>query len=203
MVSRDKLWRVLEAQGIEGKFLNAMKSMYDIVKTCVRTGASVTESFVCPRGLKQGDICSPILFSLLINELTKEIKEQGRHGIQLSPELIQIMILLFADDVALISDSIIGLQTQLNILFKTAKRLDLIVNLEKSNIVVFRNGGFLSQNERWFFGSSRLTAVSSYKYLGVVLTPRLSFQSTLNDLAVRARKGITGIIRLLWSIVLT
>ena len=67
-------------------------------------------------------------------------------------------------------------------------------------IVVFRNGGFLAQNERWFFGSSRLTAVSSYKYLGIVLTPRLSFQSTLNDLAVRARKGITGILRLLWSI---
>ena len=62
-----------------------------------------------------GEVCSPVLFSLLINEQTEEINENGRHGIQLSWDLIQILILLFADDVVLLPDSIIGLQTQLNI----------------------------------------------------------------------------------------
>ena len=62
----------------------------------------------------------------------------------LAPDLIELLILLFADDVVLLSDSVIGLQTQLNVLFNTAKRLDLIVNLNKSNIVVFRNRGHLT-----------------------------------------------------------
>lgn len=105
---------------------------------------------MCPQGLKQGEICSQILFSLFINELTKDILSEGRHGIQLSPDLVQLLILLFADDVDLISDSIIGLQTQLNILYNTSKRLDLVVNLEKSNVVVFRNGGHIARSEKWW-----------------------------------------------------
>jgi hypothetical protein len=194
------LWKVLNANGVRGKFLNALKSMYAVVKARVRAGADLSDAFLCPRGLKQGEVCSPVLFSLLINELTKEINENGRHRIQLSPDLIQILILLFADDVALLSDSIIGLQTQLNILYAAAKRLDLIVNLDKSNIVVFRNGGFLGANEKWTFGNSGLESVNMYKYLGIIFTSRLSFQPTLCDLAERARKGVAVIIKMLWSI---
>ena len=142
-VTRDKLCAVLQNNGIHGKLLCALKSMYSVVKARVRVGADLTESFECPRGLKQGEICSPILFSLLINELTLEIRRCGRHGIQLSPDLVELFLLLFADDVALFSDTVVGLQNQLNILSIVSKRLDLEVNMDKSNIVVFRNGGFI------------------------------------------------------------
>ena len=82
-----------------------------------------------------------------------------------------------------------SLQTQLNILFNTAKRLDLIVNLDKSNIVVFRNGGHLALNEKWYFGNEKLEVVNMYKYLGVYFTTRLTFSPTLNDLADLSQKG--------------
>ena len=42
----------------------------------------------------------------------------------------------------LLACTAIGLQTQLNELSVAAKRLGLIVNLEKSNVMVFRKGGF-------------------------------------------------------------
>ena len=83
-------------------------------------GGELTDVFLCPRGLKQGEVCSPVLFSLFINELTKDITESGKHGIQLAPDLIELLILLFAD-VFLFSDSVFGLQTQLNILFNTCQ----------------------------------------------------------------------------------
>ena len=156
--------------------------------------------FFCPRGLKQGDVCSPVLFSLFINELTKVIIENGKHGIQLTPELIEILILLFADDVVLVSDSVIGLQCQLNILHDTAKKLDLIVNLQKSNIVVFRNGGHLAEKEKWFYGQSCIEVVNMYKYLGVIMSTRLTFSHTQHDLANKAQKGLLSIFKLLWSI---
>ena len=53
----------------------------------------LTDSFMCPRGLKQGDICSPVLFSMFIDELANKIMERSRHGIQLTPDLVQIFIL--------------------------------------------------------------------------------------------------------------
>ena len=199
-ICRTKLWTVLHKNGLRGKIAIALQSMYAIVKVRVRAGGELTDVFLCPRGLKQGEVCSPVLFSLFINELTKDIIESGKHGIQLAPDLIELLILLFADDVVLLSDSVFGLQTQLNILFNTAKRLDLIVNLDKSNIVVFRNGGHLALNEKWYFGNEKLEVVNMYKYLGVYFTTRLTFSPTLNDLADRARKGMLAIMKLLWSI---
>ena len=70
-----------------------------LLRARAKSGNGLTESFLCPRGLKQGEICSPVLFSLFINELANEIMQRGRHGIQLIPDLIEIFILLFADDV--------------------------------------------------------------------------------------------------------
>ena len=49
--------------------------------------------------------------------------------------MIELLILLFADDVVLMSDSVIGLQTQLNVLWSSSRKLNMCV--KKSNVVVF------------------------------------------------------------------
>ena len=144
-------WNVLHRNGLRCKIAIALQSMYAIAKDRVRAGDDLTDVFLCPCGLKQGEMCSPVLFSLLINELPKDITERGKYGIQLAPDLTELLILLFADDVVLLSDSVIRYWTQLNVQFNTAKRLDLIVNLDKSNIVVSRYGGYLALNEKCVF----------------------------------------------------
>ena len=162
--------------------------MYDAAKTRVRAGGDLTQDFMCLHGLKQGDICSPILFSLFINELAIEIIQNGKHGITLSPELIQILIMLFADDVVLLSYTVIGLQQQLNILRGTAKKLGLVVNLQKSNVVVFRNGGHIAAREKWFYDGMKLEIVNQYKYFGVIFSTGLIFSYAHEDMANRAKK---------------
>ena len=52
--------------------------------------------------------------------------------------------MLFNGDVAFLSYTVIGLQRQLTILRDTAKKLGLVVNLQKANVVVFRNGGHIA-----------------------------------------------------------
>ena len=201
-VIREKLWAILHKRGIRNRsrMHRAIISMYSVVKARVRVGGDLTEFFMCPRGVKQGEVCSPVLFTLFIEELANEIRNRGRHGIQLFPDLTELFILLFADDIILLSDSTCGLQTQLNILQETANKLGLVVNLDKSNIVVFRNGGHLALNEKWWFGGNVMKVVNVYKYLGVLLSTRLSFSHGMNDAAKRAKKGIICILRLLWSL---
>ena len=63
-VIRTKLWVILRKNGLKGQMYQAVVSMYNFVKSKVRGGNDLTESFLCPRGLKQGEICSPVLFSL-------------------------------------------------------------------------------------------------------------------------------------------
>ena len=56
---------------------------------------------------------SPFLFSIFINNLSVELSK-GSRGVQLCSDLTELLCLLSADDVALISESIIGLQRQLD-----------------------------------------------------------------------------------------
>ena len=62
----------------------------------------------------------------------------------------------------------IGLQNQLNALFVAAKRLGLTVNLDKSKVMVFRKGGYLAANKRWFWDDQKLGVVNMYKYFGLM-----------------------------------
>ena len=69
-VNRNILWSVLLRSGIQ-----SIKAMYAGVQACVKNNAVADLScfcfcfFDCLQGLKQGCIASPILFSLLANEL--------------------------------------------------------------------------------------------------------------------------------------
>ena len=55
--------------------------------------------------MKQGDVCSPILFSLFINQLALDIIKGGKHGAILTSTLVEIFILLFADGILLLSET--------------------------------------------------------------------------------------------------
>ena len=84
--------------------------------------------------MKQDDLCSPILFSLFINELVLDIIKGGIHGAILTSTLVEIFILLFADGILLLSEtSAVSLQNQLNILYRSSEKLKPKVNFDKSN----------------------------------------------------------------------
>ena len=69
-------------------------------------------------------------------------------GIQILPNDIEILLLMFAEDVALLSDTICGLQRKLNVLNEFSNNCCLKVNTQKTKIMVFKIGGRLSNNER-------------------------------------------------------
>ena len=67
-----------------------VKSMYNVVKAGVRDGGGHSRrAFIVLRGVKQGDVCSPILFSLFINELALDIINGGKHGAILTSTLVE------------------------------------------------------------------------------------------------------------------
>ena len=87
--------------------------------------------------------CSPFFFFFFffINELAITITEKGTRGVQFVQDMAQVFLLLFADDVALVSLTPSGLQNQLDNLEAEADRLKLEVNLAKTTIIAFRKGG--------------------------------------------------------------
>ena len=116
--------------------------------SCVRANGSFTKFFECPNGLKQVCLLSPVLFSIFIEKLVDKLIESGIRGLQFFPEIIEILLLLFADDVILLSDTIIGLQRQLSILGYFCDDYHIAVNTGKTKVLVFRNGGNLARREK-------------------------------------------------------
>ena len=74
------------------------------------------------------------------------------------------------------------------------------MNLDKSNVVIFRNGGYIAQQEKWYFGKSEIAIVNIYKHLGVQMSTRLSFSHSLQEMSSKARKGVINVLKTLWKI---
>ena len=199
-VNHQQLWKVLKEAHLSTKFLLMLKAIYTDVKSCVRWGSELSDFFCCPSGVKQGANESPSIFSLYINCVANYIRKTGKHGVQLVPGRLEIFLLLFADDVVLISTTPTGLQNQLDNLVHVSNLLRLKVNTEKTKILVFRKGGHLSLGESWFLDGTRLEVVNQYKYLGYVFTTKLSTKATLDDLAVRGKQKGAQVLKTLWSL---
>ena len=153
--------------------------------------------FDCTNGVRQGCILSPILFALLVQEITNEIHRRGGYGIQLFLDLAGVGILLFADDIVLIADSVFELQKKVDILYEVAVKLCLVVNMDKSKFVVFRNGGHLAGHNRWHIGNAILEVVSEYSYLGLIFSTKLNNNVMLSRLATRGKIAFCRISSLL------
>jgi hypothetical protein len=168
--------------------LQMLKSKYRTVQSCVRWQTDFSKFFSCPSGLKQGCMLSPVIFFLLINEVANAVNLNGKHGFQFLPGLNELFfLLLFADDICLISTTPAGLQNLINNLQKASKSFGLEVNLDKTKVMVFRKGGRLASREKWYYRGEEIEIVNKYKYLGFILTTRLSF-----DLAIEVMGRAKG-----------
>lgn len=199
-VDRDKLWETLQKLETSSKMVKMVKAMYSSVQCCVRWGAKVSDFFDCSHGVKQGCLLSPIIFSLLISKVADFVRRKGKHGIQLLPGFDEIFLLLFADDIVLLSSTPSGLQNQINSLESVSKTLGLTVNLDKTKTMVFRKGGHLSAAEKWTYGNKEIETVNSYKYLGFTLTTKLSCNYACGEYASKAKAKILDLMRTMWSL---
>ena len=77
---------------------------------------------------------SPILFILVIDELAREIKRSGK-GTRLGN--LRISILMFADDIVLITENPEDLQYLLDVAYTFSRRWGFKLNVKKSNMVRF------------------------------------------------------------------
>ncbi|KAK6177674.1 hypothetical protein SNE40_015729 [Patella caerulea] len=128
--------------------ITMLQSIYSNVKSKVRCNGHVTGEFLCQSEVKQGCTPSPFLFGLFINELALKLKLECKNGIFVDQSIEDIFSLLFTDDLSLVADSIGNLQDRLNLLENYYKQWNVSVNLERSNIVVFKYGGVLSKKKK-------------------------------------------------------
>ena len=85
---------------------------------------------------------------------------------------MELFILLFADNVALLPTTSTGFQNQLDCLKTCCQQMKMEVNKDKTKIMVFRKGGVLAKHEKWFYNDTRLEVVNKYWNLGFNYTTK-------------------------------
>ena len=105
---RHAMWNVLRINGIGGRLLRGVKSLYVGSKACVKVGNEVSKWFPVRVGLREGCAMLPWLFNLYIDGVVREVNARllGR-GLKLvdgNDNEWELNQLLFADDTVVLAD---------------------------------------------------------------------------------------------------
>ena len=190
-INRNLLFTKLCNIGISGKMLTALLSIYKDVKCCIRLNGFKTDWFNVDCGLKQGCSLSPILFNLYVNDLVTQITELGL-GIDIDGE--KVAVLLYADDLVILSETEDDLQAILDTLNIWCNTNCLFVNPEKSKIIHFRPRSRSQTDKVFRIGDKVIEAGTQYIYLGLMLTEHLDYDMMAKNVALSANRALGLVI---------
>lgn len=124
---------------------------------------------------RQGDVLSSNIFKIFLNDFSNILEKIERDdSVNLSGKKIT-SLLLYADDLVLISNNAEGLQHRLEILHQYCKDWCLKVNIKKTKVVIF-NKTIRLITENFKLGSEVIECVNRYKYLGIMLSASGNFK---------------------------
>ena len=193
-IPRNALWKKLESMRIDQRMLAALKSLYKDVKCTVKVNGLNTVEFDVSSGLKQGCPLSPTLFNLFINDCVRRINDLHK-GIRLDDvNSTELSMLLYADDVVLLSDNEGNLQNMLDSLSEWCGTWNFRLNGAKSKVVHFRNPSAPGTEHVFTCGDVSLEVTDKYKYLRLWLTEHLDYLLMTREIANSAHRALAVLI---------
>ena len=67
------------------------------------------------------------------------------------------------------------------------------VNEDKTKIIVFRNGGVIINNEKWYMNGVEIDTVTYYRYLGLFFSSRRNWSYAVKTHSMQSEKAVNNI----------
>jgi hypothetical protein len=106
-----------------------LANWYKTSTAVVSWKGSISSSYLLSAGIRQGGVISPILFAIYIDDVIVAIQNCGL-GCHIGMQ--SVGILMYADDLVLISGSVRDLQKMIDLCISEITSLDLKINVKKS-----------------------------------------------------------------------
>ena len=138
--------------------------VYENVRSRVKFNNEKSKDFGCHTGVRQGECLPLFLFSMIINDLEEELILKNVEGLDF--DYLKLFLLIYADDIILFSETVDGLRNGLNCMNQYCQKWKLRVNIQNTKVMVFRKGGILRRNTRFYYEEHEIEIVNKFAYLG-------------------------------------
>lgn len=135
-VDRGILWNRCEKAKIDVHTIAVLKELFDRNSSRLIVNDTLSKGIELQRGLLQGSVLSPTLYSIFIDPLASKINETSTDGMTLNNE--NLKILLYADDIVLLTTKAHHLAKMLKVCEQMAKEDAYQFNPKKCAIVSSR-----------------------------------------------------------------
>ena len=159
-VDRQALFRAMDAIGLGGKVQKIIGSLYNQDRIVFEVNGTKTAPLFLTQGVRQGCNLSPTLFNILLKQVADDL-QSSLTGIELDGTILSI--LLYADDIVLISSSAKMATEAYKLLVTSCEKVGMKINVSKSQIIKKGDKGMEILQD------IPLEQVIVYKYLGVLI----------------------------------
>lgn len=181
MVWKEGLLFKLDGMGIDIQMFNWIKNFLSNRTLKVRVGDSFSDTFVVENGTPQGSVVSPILFIIMINDITV-FKDPN------------IRFSLYADDLAIWKCGNMGnlaksIQNALDEITTWCSKWGFKMSVVKSVVVPFSRS---SERISISLNNNFLAVKTEFKFLGVVFDSSLSWRKHIEYIYNKCLKCVSG-----------
>ena len=168
-INREALFHILSLYGIPTPLIQAIRLLYDSSKSRVQTSDGLTDFFETLIGVLQGDTLAPFLFIIALDYILRNCMSPD-YGLTILPRqsrrvpAVTVTDLDFADDLALLSNTIQDAQSLLHDLEVAAEKVGLFMNASKTEFMTIN----IDHEEALIKANNGdpLEHVQDFKYLG-------------------------------------
>ena len=158
-------WAVLQSLQrchIDYRYIEVLKCLYSNATMSIRLQEESTKPIQLQKGVRQGDVISPKLFTNALEDLFKLLEWDGL-GININGEYITH--LRFADDIVIMAESLEHLNAMLSDLSIVSQRVGLKMNMDKTKVMSNVHVAPVPV----VVGNDTLEVVDHYTYLGQIV----------------------------------
>ena len=198
------------------KLVRILKSLHERTRGAVRAYGKVSSEFDVTTGVRQGDVLAPVLFNLFLDAvIAATISKHPRSGIRMLYDLdgplvgnrkkmrrsVSVRDLEYADDMALVCDSMDALEEILRALDASCLGMGLAINPKKTKIMVVHPTSSSSTTLRPVLvgaGREPIEVVEDFEYLGSTIAQDCLLDREIDRQISKAAHAFRSLYRVLW-----
>jgi hypothetical protein len=182
-INRWALWKVLKLYAVHPKLIALLEDLHSGTSAAVRLDGRVGTAFAVTAGVRQGCVAAPMLFNIFIDHVVKQAlsrmpegcgvrihvhSSSGRGGEQTAAAntIERIILLLYADDMVLLSFDPVELAAMLRVVDEVASEYGMTINAAKTEIQIQHTASSHAPAPTVTLSGGEVKAAQEFKYLG-------------------------------------